>query len=67
MDFANRHEPFFKVPCDAFSPKDLIQQVLECGVHFFMDFANRYEPFFKVPSDGISLSSANCRFLHFHL
>ncbi|KRZ60659.1 hypothetical protein T02_1190 [Trichinella nativa] len=54
MDFANRHEPFFKVPSDVFSSKDLIQQVLECGVHFFMDFANGFEPFFKVPSDAFS-------------
>ncbi|KRY46721.1 NADH-ubiquinone oxidoreductase chain 5 [Trichinella britovi] len=54
MDFANRHEPFFKVPCDVFSSKDLIQQGLECGVHFFMNFANGFEPFFKVPSDAFS-------------
>ncbi|KRX53269.1 hypothetical protein T09_1266 [Trichinella sp. T9] len=42
----------------AFSSKDLIQQVLECGGHFIMDFANRYETLFKVLSDGIRLGSA---------
>ncbi|KRY44591.1 hypothetical protein T03_16591 [Trichinella britovi] len=48
------NEPEFKqqyqigVLQSAFSSKDLIQQVLECGGHFIMDFANRYETLFKL-------------------
>ncbi|KRX37062.1 hypothetical protein T05_7402 [Trichinella murrelli] len=63
------NEPEFKqqyqigVLQSAFSSKDLIQQVLECGGHFIMDFANRYETFFKVLSDGIRLDERTLSFL----